>query len=234
MTTADAQKPRNDGQTVSISPSTHPVFLVPEDGRLDLGWSSGDSQLVSYLCHGITRNPKDLRAHARLVYLRLKQKDSTALYTALLDLFLALEDKGLSLRQHLLRRCSSHLQPHQHKLFADSLEKGLHADAPLPDTGLSLLHKGIESNTPLVIKPRSNQENLPADPLTEALACLEYGQINQALDLLEAAMMAEPGNAIVCTELLSIYRRGGMNARYQKQTLSLQQAGHCLPSDWSL
>ncbi|WP_456444511.1 type IV pilus assembly protein FimV [Thiolapillus sp.] len=234
MTTADVQKPHNDGQTLSISPSTHPVFLVPEDSRLDLSQSSEDSQLVSYLCHGITRNPKDLRAHTRLIYLRLKQKDSTALYTALLDLFLALEDKGLSLRQHLLRLCTSHLQPHQHQLLADSLEKGLHADAPLPDTGLSLLHKGIESDILLVTKPCSNQENLPADPVAEALACLEYGQIDQALDLLETAMMVEPGNAVIRTELLSIYRRGGMTERYQKQTLSMQQAGHSLPSDWSL
>lgn len=172
--------------------------------------------------------------HTRLIFLQLRQKDSTALFTALLDLFLALEDKGLSLRRHLLRLCSSHLQPHQHQLLADGLDEGLRPDTPLADTGLSLLHKGIESDTPLVNNLQARHERLPADPYSEAMAYLEYGQLDQALDLLEAAMIAEPSNTIIRGELLSIYKKGDMKERYEKQTQAMRQAGHSLPSDWCL
>ncbi|BAO45719.1 type IV pilus assembly protein FimV [Thiolapillus brandeum] len=219
---------------IDASASIHPVFLIPEDGRLNLDQVAGEEQLASYLCHGITRNPLDLRTHTRLIFLRLKQKDSTALYTALLDLFLALEDKGLSLRQHLLQQCSPRLQPHQRGILAQGLTEGLRSNMPLSDLGHSLLHKGIESDTPLINKTLSTSKATPADPLSEAMTCLEYGQLDQALDLLEAAMMAEPGNAMIRTELLSIYTRGRMKDRYRKQTQSMIRAGHSLPSDWSL
>ncbi len=234
MKTTTAQQSHNDVAPISIIPSTHPVFVVQEGGSLDLHEAAEADQLVSYLCHGITRNPLALRMHTRLIFLRLKQKDSTALFTALLDLFIALEDKGLSLRRHLLCLCSSQLQPHQHKLLADGLEEGLHSYTPLPDTGLSLLHKGVESDIPLVNTLLPHPERLPADPFSEAMAYLEYGQLDQALDLLEAAMRADPANTIIRDELLSIYKKGDMKERYEKQTQAMRQAGHSLPSDWCL
>jgi Tfp pilus assembly protein FimV len=212
----------------------HPVFFIPEDWRLILDLEDTDESIASYLGHCITRNPLDLHSHTRLVYLRLRQDDSTALYTALLDLFLALGDKGLSLRKHLLQLCSARLQAHQRTILTGGLKQGLHRNSPLADTGNSLLHKGNESNIPLVNRTTTTQEARQSDPLSEARECLEYGQLDQALELLEPAMLEAPDNTAVRTELLAIYARGNMQDRFQAQTRAMRKAGYTLPLDWTI
>ncbi len=214
--------------------SIHPLFFIPEDWRLTLDGKDSDESIASFLCHNITRNPLDLRSHTRLIYLRLRQENSTALYTALLDLFLALGNQGLSLRDHLLQLCSPRLQAHQKTILSDGLKPGLFPNTPLADTGNSLLHKGNETNTPLVKKTVNRQETGKQDPLLEARECLEYGQLDQALGLLESAMLENPDNTGIHAELLAIYSRGNMQERFRQQTRAMAKAGHELPSGWKL
>ncbi|WP_457673176.1 type IV pilus assembly protein FimV [Thiolapillus sp.] len=226
-----ANLPKTD---IPEQPLLDPVFLIPDDGRLVLDAESCGDTLASHLGHCITRDPMDLKSHTRLVYLALGQRDSTALYSALLDLFIALEDQALSLRRHLLKRCAGKLQPHQRDILQASMEKGLHRDTPLSDRGNSLLHRGNDSALPLVTRRKSARHSPEDDPLAEAREYLEYGQLEQALDRLESAMLRNPDNPALGDELLALYRQTGLKERHRHFIEKLMNAGLQPPASWSL
>ena len=207
--------------------------MVPSSRKLQLGALAQERTLHSYLAHRITRNPLDLKAHTQRIFLNLEQKRRAATYSALLDLFIALGDRAQSLRKHLLQRCKLLLQPEHQQFFQNWLE---HASESMPDhaqDGGSLLYKIEETSLPLIEKVNSEPDSKVFGPLTEAREYLEYGQFEQAMDVLETATIE--GTATdpeLLNELLVIYEHGRLIERYDAHTKAMQRAGHHLSNHW--
>ncbi len=202
--------------------------------RLVLKLGIDNPLVASYLAHCITRNPLDLRAHTQRIYLFYSCNNRSGLYSALLDLFIALNDKGTALRQLLLNHSRNKLTPEQIGFFESCLETGLHPNSVIENPDNSLLHSGIESSLPLISKQHISQENTHTDPIKEAQECLEYGQLDLALDILEDAMDKAPQDTLVSDELLQIYILARATDRYQNMTKKIVQSGRDLPPNWVL
>ncbi|HID44728.1 MAG TPA: hypothetical protein EYP34_03095 [Chromatiaceae bacterium] len=223
-----------DGQIPSagVCPPAEAVFIVADNPDLFLTVGSPTKQTAAYLDHRITRNPLELRTHTQRIYLHLANNNNAGVYAGLLDLFIALETKGLSLRTHLLKRCSRILDPVQKNFFQVHLESGITSTTPLAETADSLLHKGLESALPLISKIRSGSSPRHSDPLAEALDYLEYGQLEQAMQTLETALIDDPSSRTLMQELLELYKQAGLPDRYHTQSQAMIQAGHSLPNLW--
>ncbi len=225
---------KTDHHTTSVDggPTAEAVFLVAGNPDLFLTVDVEEQALGSYLDHAITRDPLDLRAHTQRIYLYLADNDREGVYAALLDLFISLGDKGQSLRKHLLRRCKRILDLAQYRLFEAHMVSGLYSITPIPYTGRSLLHGGLESALPLISKVMDTPRSEHSDPLTEALEYLEYGQLEQAMHTLEEALIDNPAESSLMQGLLELYSHGELLDRYHTQTKAMQKAGGKLPDSW--
>ncbi len=218
--------------TDSFRPLSDAAFVVADNKHLILAGSGIEKQAFAYLDHSITRKPLDLRAHTQRIYLNLTNNDNAGVYAALLDLFVSLGERGKSLRRHMLQRCSRILTQDQIQLFQVHLERSISSTTTIPDPGNSLLLKGLESSLPLISKAEVTSSEHPIHPLKEAQAYLEYGQLEEATLTLEKALLGDPNDHTLISELLDIYIHAGLIERYHAQTKAMKDAGHVLSPAW--
>ena len=104
-----------------------PAFWAGRSGPLSsttTTWSNAvDEAFAEYLAHRIARFPGDLPSHTQRVLLHLRRRDASALYAALLDLFIALGEKDRPYRAHLLQRAAPLLAP-EHRVVHRELLPG--------------------------------------------------------------------------------------------------------------
>ena len=173
--------------------------------RLRLNALEASNDTGTFLARQVARSPGDLCSHVQRINLFLQQAAGDETYGALLDLFIALGPKGLPLRWRMLgaaRHALSHAQFHA---LRQRLESGIEATDAMPVGGSPMLSKGLTGSNRLVVNQTDTQEQ-HRDPLIEAGEYLEYGQLEEARELLEKAVLKEPLRGDLQLELLEIYR----------------------------
>lgn len=154
----------------------------------------------------IMRDPLDLRQHVRRVWLAVEKSDSQRLFGALVDVFLVLGSKGHKLRAALLGLASPHLEQEDLAYLHTHLDHGLKGHDSIPACSGSVLERGLIGQREMVSRERAKGLD-NSDPLKEAIALLNDGQVESARQLLEDALLSDPGNLAIEMELLEIYRR---------------------------
>jgi hypothetical protein len=97
------------------------------------------------------------------------------------------------------------LGPELGRSLQQALLPGVGATDALPLAAGSVLSKGVTGTTNLVQRLGIVSSH-GLDPLDEARNCLEYGQVDKAQCLLEAATLQAPEREALHRELLDIYR----------------------------
>jgi len=192
----------------------------------------GSARLAEYLAHAIAASPSDLIRHTQRIFFFYENHDSEGLYSALLDLFIALGDAGAALRGRLLKGSKDRLMPEHYRALARWLGRKTplqEKDLPLPTQ--SILHRGI-SGTCELVKVFSKERERGRDPLMEAREYIEYFQIEEALELLEAAVLAHPERLALHTELTQLYLATRDLARFRAMREKLSQIMTELPDCW--
>jgi hypothetical protein len=177
---------------------------------------------IEYLTHRVTRDPSDLRSHVQRINLYTHSGDPEQLYGAILDLFIALTNKGYSIRKRMLLQARFHLNPHHFDALNQRLETGIDKHDIMPISRFSVLSNGfIGSNKFVEYHAEENIEE-SIDPVIQARDYLEYGQIDEARLVLETAILKEPWRKDIHTELLDIYwvTRDSENCHTMYQLLS--------------
>jgi len=160
---------------------------------------------ADYLAHRVSRNANDLISHVQRVILVRQQRDQDASYGALLDLFIALGDKGLRLRRRLLATCGTLLSNEQRQALKKGLAKGVLSSDPLPPSRFSRLSNTVDGEV-LVERRADLDTGDQYGALEEARDLIDSGQIDTARQLLEAAFAAAPNDGALEEELLNLYR----------------------------
>jgi Tfp pilus assembly protein FimV len=190
------------------------------------------SRALDYLAHRVARAPGDLRSHVQRINEHLKQQDAAGVYGALLDLFIALNDKGLALRKRMLNSARPALKPPLHKALLAVVEQGIDATEMMPLSRASVLSKGFTGNNQLVRRAES-PETVARDPLQEAREHIEYGQIELAIELLEQAALKDPGRVELQYDLLEIYERTRDKEGFTKMHQSLGEKNAPAKDAWA-
>ncbi len=186
------------------------AFRIPGNTHLRLKVHDWGGKAAEYLDHAVVRAPHDLRGHVQRINLHIQRNDAEAVYGALLDLFIILKTLGRPLRDRMLKQSQAVLSEEVYQFLVQRLEVGIVATDVVLPSRTSLLSKGFSGTNRLVIK-LDTSEAPTQDPLEEALDRLEYGQIDEAKQVLEAAILKEPGRPELLHDLLEIYK--STNAR---------------------
>ncbi|MEX8518607.1 MAG: hypothetical protein AB3X44_08855 [Leptothrix sp. (in: b-proteobacteria)] len=178
----------------------------------------------------IARDPLDLASHVRRVLLACRPPLTERAFGALVDLFLALGSQGRGLRQSMLEQAESWLDPDDANFLRAYMDLGLRTDSSLPAALGSALDRAVSGSAQMVARHRV--EAVEVSPLERATSLLDNGDLEGARTLLEEALLSDPTDTQIATELLLIYRHSRDDAAQAAMTAKLQARGAALPVGW--
>ena len=220
---------------VGAGAAVHVLFDIAGNRRLSLPDLASPYAGVVYLGHRILENPYDLRSHVQRILLLIDRGDETDLQGALVDLFIALDDKGEGLRRRLLELASSRLPRTTAVFLKQRLASGVKPwETAVSRMRSSLLSLGFSGVHEVVRRRDGAGSSTYANAVEEARSCLEYGQVEVARDVLERALKLDPGNDRVASELLEIYRSTRDEERLAATRQFLHDALPHLPPGWHM
>ena len=183
--------------------------------------------ILQYLEQAIVKTPKNLRLHIQRIFLLLEQRASLPLSAALIDFFIITGSAGSHLKLQLLKLASPLLSENCRQFLSQHCRGELTAVTPLSDSlavaPYCLLSQGFIGQPILVSSTQACAQDAAQLSLhQQALACMEYGQLEEALALLLQARAENPANDEVSVDLLSIYLSLGMKAEQEALLAELQ------------
>ncbi len=174
--------------------------------------------VVSHLAHKISRCPSDLMSHVQRIALCHEVGDSELIYGAVLDLFIALGNAGVSLRTRVLQKVVDLLTPEQLDVLQKGLISGIRSGDRLPSSRYSRLSGGVTGSTSLV-DSFDGISRAEFEMIDEARDLIDSGHIELAQKLLEDALLGERNREDVSRELLGIYR----HTRHKEALFSMRE-----------
>ncbi|HFC53053.1 MAG TPA: hypothetical protein ENJ43_01310, partial [Gammaproteobacteria bacterium] len=198
-----------------------PAFHLSGCRSLRIDTEEWGDRATGYLARSVARTPTNLIAQVQRINSCLAQRDSEGAYGALLDLFIALGEKGLLLRRRMLVQARPLLGEERSRALAQHLEKGLLATDPMPPSSHSMLSKGLTGTRQLVMRVDNDNDVRERDPLDDAIGYLEYSQIDKAQAILERALLEDPSRTDLHSNLLAIYRASGDSASFARMRSKL-------------
>ncbi|WP_026600214.1 type IV pilus assembly protein FimV [Methylomonas sp. 11b] len=181
-------------------------------------------QVLTSIVFKISRNPKDLLAHLRRIYICYDRHLSEQLYAALLDLVIILDGKGTSISRRMI-------QASQARLHGQQCQDLLKTDAKEPQGNrYSLFSKGMLGSRELV---RSRQQTeAQHDYLALANDFIEYSQLEQAMDVLETGITLQHDRPDLQLALLELYKSTKNRERFQINRQRFSDSAIVLDAEW--
>lgn len=187
-------------------PSLHPIFAKDTGSSLYVANAYGQD-FYRYQQFAVSRDPKNLRLHVQLIFSLIQQADVSrdAVFGALLDLFIVLQDKGLPLRQRMLVVSKPFLAPEDITFFEQHLQQGANSRTLVAKSGRSQFCENYSGQADAIKKAVVVLEQATMSVYEEALSLIEYGELDEAAILLEQALKQQPNSEQIAEELLTIY-----------------------------
>lgn len=211
--------------------ASDPLFVFVRAGRLDCPSSIEVQDAWRHFSILVARDPLDIEAHTRRVLLASRPPLTDRAFGALVDLFLALGDRGRGLRRQLLEQAMPWLDPDDAHFLRAHLDTPLPRGAQLPSQRWSVLDTAVLGSLNMVGLQR--REVAQETPFQQAMSLLEYGDLAGARGMLEAALLEEPENEEVKRELLAIYQHSRDDTGKAEMADKLVARHGALPSGWS-
>ncbi len=219
------QKTIENGETANFNID----LMLPQETRLRF---SGDYEPITawrLLSRYISRYPHDLRVHAQRILLAIEDKLVEHLPGALQDLSIALSGKGRPFFTSLLEQAKPDLSAENYQQFLDTFDAA--NENQCWQKG-SMLANGVCDGKPIVVFNGSHEVAGFADTLEEARAYIEYGQIDEARQLLENELLTNPTSTDIEEELLYLYQSTRHLNHFETMTSKLQKLDAELSSEW--
>jgi len=183
-----------------------PAFQVNRKIGLRLKPAVGqERELADYLSALVSSHSQNLTVHIQRICLYFDLNQAEFLYAALVDLWIAFNGRGRDFFRILLFATKGRLKEDDfkqiHTLFVNN---ELRADK-VPSVKMSVLNQGLSGCSELVSLIDNKVDVQHRDPLVEALEYLEYSQVEQALSVLEVAVLEQPTRDDLQKQLLEIY-----------------------------
>jgi hypothetical protein len=222
------------GGDIQAPPELPLAFSLEEERRLRIQENYAPADAWRFLSHHIRRYPHDLRGHTQRILLAQAEPLRDRLAGSLQDMFLSLGESGQQLRSRLLELVKDDLNDTERTFFTGWLEKGSNAVEGVSQWRRgSLLATGQDAAAVSLVQIERNQETAQySDVMEEVVACLEYGQIDTARELLEAEMLAGRADDAMEQELVNIYQYTRDRERLDAMVTHLQEAGSNISALW--
>lgn len=223
----------SDSQQGSSDVACHidAAFYIPGCQGLVLNVAGWSKNIAGFLAHAIARTPNDLRCHVQRINFFISKKDEENLYGSLLDLFIILADRGYPLRKRMLNAARPLLRKDYYQTLQQHIDNGLTVNNGVVGSRTSVLSSRLAS-PPRLIERADAKKTTIRDPLEEAHDHLEYGQVDAARQVLEAAINETPDRHELYQELLGIYKCTNDQERYQTMREQLEVGDSPVLQSW--
>ncbi len=212
-----------------------PVFQFVPGARL-APWDDIDPAAAWRCLQGqVARDSLDLEAHVRRVLLAQHLGAADRLFSALVDLFLALGPRGVELRRRMLDEAAPLLDAEDAHFLRAHLEVGLAPGTPLPAGSSSVLDASVWGTRTLA---QRSSASVPAPasaeqgPLARAIEMIDDGDLEGARALLEAAVLDAPDDPDLARELQTIYHHSRDGSAQAALVQRLQARWGRVPDVW--
>jgi hypothetical protein len=164
-----------------------------------------DEKGLERLVFRVSRKPRCLAAHVERIYYCFHYYLNEQLFAALIDLLIILNRYGQALSWRMIGGARSRLTPDQLKALVIYLKNSSFRTELLPSNRYSVFAKSLESGA-ILVQLIDVSEKKEHDPLVLARDYVEYSQLDNAIDILEKAILIQPERVELHDELLSLYR----------------------------
>ena len=204
-----------------------PSFLLENNQQLHFYGANDD--LLKHLVYTIIKQPRNLLAHLQRIILCYEKNNEMQLSAALMDFFIVLEERGSAIKQRMLTGARKHLSP---SLF-EQLQTYLNTAQIIQGNIYSVLTSGRESNYELIlVQVREGDKNENHDPLQVARDFVEYSQLEEAVKVLESAIIETPQRSELYADLIELYQSTGDRVGFNKMQLALANINHPMQLQW--
>lgn len=195
-------------------------IISPLTAARQLRAAGQDDVAERLLRRNLILDPRKLALHVELLELLHRRRQAATYAEELLYLYLTLWGAGAALRHRLLHH-GQHLGAHPLWSELDDIDGNEHRLAPLAEQyGLYVPITAIPISSPPLILEQIRRDNVivTADHddsiLHEFNQLLDYGQVEEAVSLLEMATIAQPANGDYYAPLLEMYERMDAQDRF--------------------
>lgn len=221
------------GGTPQPPPELPLVFRLTTERKLRLAQDYDPVNTWRFLSHHIRRYPQDLRAHTQRILLAQQDSLKERLPGTLQDAFIALGDAGSLLRGRWLGLVKNDLGEGEQAFFTHWLQQGFSAGNDHQWRAGSLLTTGQGSHPLRLVEVERDQTVAEyGNVLEEVFACLEYGQVDTARELLEAEAFAGRADEAMEQELVNIYQYTRDKERLDAMVKHLEETGRDISAVW--
>ena len=204
-----------------------PVFLL--ENNTQLHFHGANDEILKDLVYTIIKQPRNLLTHLQRITLCYEKNNETQLSAALMDLFVVLEEAGDAIKQRMLVGARKHLST---PLF-EQLQAHLNASQLIQGNIYTVLSSGRESNNNLVlVQHNDSDKNEKHDPLQIARDYIEYSQLEDAVKVLESAILEMPQRSELHADLIELYQSTNNQDGFNKMQLALANINHPMQMQW--
>lgn len=208
-------------------------FQIDATRRLRLGEGALDGAVLDMLGHRIRDNPGDLRSHTRRILLLIERAEASALYGAMADLYIVLGSHGQALKKRLYHLAEPRLSRTAAAFLKKTMGSGIQPwDMSIAHLRTSLLCLCYTGVCEVVHRAAADARAGYANALEEAAASLEYGQVDEAREVLEKALREDPYGDEVAEELLKIYQGTRDEKSFARMRSFFRDSQLPVPDSW--
>lgn len=207
------------------------VFQIPSIYGLDMDHSCDDPRVAEFLDFMVLRNPRDLGNHVRRISLNIHARDSAGVYAALIDFFVVLGGRGLEIKRRMLGLSRTLLSGHEFEQLRELVESGSEPPGSLKASA-NVLNNGVDEERKLISVEETSASAEPEDPLKTAREYIEYSQVDQARDFLQATILQKGSGTGLFETLLEIYQSTGEHEEFGQFTRDLREHRIPIPEFW--
>ncbi len=183
------------------------------------------------LVFSVSRNPKNLQAHLERIYFCYQEQLNDQLFGALVDLLIVLNKTGEALANRMVSGCQARLTGNQLNALINLIDNKETRTECLFYSCYSIFSKGLQS-TSVLLRLVQDSIRTEQDPLDLARDFVEFSQIDNAVNVLEKAILTNHGRMELHNELLSLYRLTRNQAGFQRFYEELSHSDLTLPVEW--
>ncbi len=141
-------KPINENYHINFDPD---LFFAKKKSLTQLESEAEKNTYAEFLARKIRRDPNLLDAHIQRIHLNYLLKNEEAYFGAVIDFFITLGSKGLSLKKSVLKPTYDLFSKEHAGFIKKHLHTGISATQFIPSSE-SRLSKGLSSTSAVVIK----------------------------------------------------------------------------------
>lgn len=222
------------GGSTQAPPELPLAFTLEGEKRLRIQQDYSPLNAWRFLSHQVRRYPQDLRIHTQRVLLTQSEALRERLAGSLQDVFITLGNAGQHYREHLLALVKDDLDQQDQAFFTEWVAQGGSFKGSTSQWRMgSVLASGQEKPTARLLHVERSQEVAQySNVMEEVIACLEYGQVDAARELLEAEMFAGSADEAMEQELVNIYQYTRDKERLDAMIKHQEDAGRTVSAVW--